>query len=134
MSGMKQVIPCLPQVVGLTAGGIKTIVGLVVIVGWHLHRIKLIQVPLGFSILCYDTAMVCFLSGLTLLTLANRIDQLLQDDRISCRYFSSTVLPYGLEPLIQYFFIQINRPLPGHLIPSTAQVLMSVGFPLEVIT
>lgn len=115
MSGMKQAIPCATQVVGLTAGGIKAIVGLLVIVEGNLHRSRLdllptlsrlplspphrgaeillsrllggtlggtsridarsllIGIPLGFPPLCYGTAAADLLDGLTLLTLANRV-------------------------------------------------------------
>lgn len=45
MSGMTPAIPCATQVVGVTAGGIKAIVGLLGIVEGNLHRSRLDLLP-----------------------------------------------------------------------------------------
>ncbi|NJM66021.1 MAG: EAL domain-containing protein [Acaryochloris sp. RU_4_1] len=86
-----------PRLMALTGAGFSLLVGLVVILAWHLHLIDLIQIPPDSPPIRYNTALALLLSGLALTAL-------LKNRRHWAMIPSGLVVLIGAGTWVQYLF------------------------------
>lgn len=121
----------------LFCGVIPLFLGTVVLFGWHVHSIALIQVNPAFAPMQYNTALCFLLSGLGLMLLA-------MQRHILSRTLGFMVFSVGSATLAQYVFdidLNIDEFLmdhsvttktshPGRMAPNTALCFTITGLAL----
>lgn len=125
----------------LTLSMLVAMLGLLVIVGWHLHSTLLIQVYPDFLPMQYNTALGFIFSGLAIIAL--------QSSRIRlAQIFSVTVLLIGgltlwqivtglnlhIDQLFMQHYVVVKTDTPGRMAPNTALCFLLSGFTVLVFT
>ena len=118
----------------ILSGGSVAILGILVILGWHIQNVKLIQVFPNFVPMQYNTAIGFLLCGIGLIL---RVYNLLRLSVIC----GATVVTLGLLTLVQYIFnlnigidqlfvnhyITVETSHPGRMAPNTALCFVLSG-------
>ncbi len=118
----------------ILSGGSVAILGILVILGWHIQSVKLIQVLPNFVPMQYNTAIGFLLCGIGLIL---RVYNLLRLSVIC----GATVVTLGLLTLVQYIFnlnigidqlfvnhyITVETSHPGRMAPNTALCFVLSG-------
>jgi PAS domain S-box-containing protein len=118
----------------ILSGGSVAILGILVILGWHIQNMKLIQVFPHFVPMQYNTAIGFLLCGIGLIL---RVYNLLRLSVIC----GATVVTLGLLTLVQYIFnlnigidqlfvnhyITVETSHPGRMAPNTALCFVLSG-------
>ncbi len=112
---------------GIIVGGFTALLGLIVLVGWHAHVPRLIQVFPGFVAMQYNTALCFLLSGISLLLIQNK---LIKGGNIAMLVVGLigflTLLEYllniniGIDEMFMNHYITIETSTPGRMAPNTA--------------
>ena len=116
-------------------GALSILVGAVVLMGWHTHNIKLIQINEAFAPMQYNTALGFLLSGVALLLLVAGREW-------EAGVFGLAVLLIGGLTLIEYIggvdlyldqlfmkhYVSVKTSHPGRMAPNTAFCFSLIGF------
>lgn len=129
----KGLIPALLKRLPLASGVFSSLLGLVVIAGWHTHNITLLKLFPSFEAMRYNTAVGFFFSGIGLISASLGLKR-------HARLCASIVAALGLLTLCEYIFgvnIGIDQLLfkdtvsgsfPGRMAPSAALAFSFTGF------
>ncbi|MCP4711760.1 MAG: PAS domain S-box protein, partial [Planctomycetes bacterium] len=118
----------------ITAGGLSSALGLVVLVGWYTHSVALIQIHPTLVPMQYNTATGFLLSGLMLLALADsrpRTTIILALIVVAigsltlCQYIFN--VDFTIDQLFMTHYITVQTSHPGRMAASTALSFSLVG-------
>jgi PAS domain S-box-containing protein len=122
------------------AGTLSVLLGLVVVLGWHIRSSQLIQVRAGFTPMVYNTALCFVLSGSALIssTLAwRRVTQILA---LALLTLSASVgaqyvlgVDFGIDQLLMEPYLAVDTAYPGRLAPNTAVCFVLASISLAAI-
>ena len=115
------------RVAAAVAGGLTTLLGLVVIVGWQTNNVTLVQVLPTFVPMQYNTALGFVMCGLGLLLIVfDRNRFAVPVGAIAALIGSATLLQYifglnfGIDQLFHDHDITVKTSHPGRMAPNTA--------------
>jgi PAS domain S-box-containing protein len=123
----------------IISGGISTLLGIIVIIGWYTHNQNLIQVNPSFVPMQYNTALGFLLGGIALVLLYFNKERL-------AAFVGLTVLLLGIITIFEYLFginlyldqlfmkhyITTKTSHPGRMSPTTAFCFSLTGISLII--
>ena len=124
--------------VAVTAGGLTTLLGVIVIIGWQTNNVTLVQVLPTFVPMQYNTALGFVLCGLGLLfTVFERPRFAVPVGVLAATIGIATLLQYifglnfGIDQLFHDHDITIKTSHPGRMAPNTAVCFTLVGLAIS---
>jgi methyl-accepting chemotaxis protein len=131
--------PTRPNLVGLAAGVLSAGLGLAVVVGWHTHSVRLLQLHPRFVAMVYNTALAFLLCGLAAAALA------LGRGRLAVPLGAAAALlgllnlaehlfdiDLGIDQFLVEHYVTVGTPSPGRMAPNTALSFALVGTALAL--
>ena len=129
----------LSRLVVASGGALSVLVGLIVMAGWRLHNLTLIQISPGFAPMQFNTALAFALSGGGLLLIvagwrrSAQIPGLLVNTigvLTLAQYSSDWSL--GLDELFVDSYLSVSAAHPGRMAPITASCFTLIGIALAI--
>ncbi len=131
----------LSSFIVITSGIISICIGILVILGWHLHISQIIQVKSSFAPMQYNTAFSFILLGLSLLLISASLPNL----SITCSVIVGiisffTLLEYilninlGIDEFLFKHYITIPTPYPGRMATNTAFCFLFISCGLTLVS
>jgi signal transduction histidine kinase/AmiR/NasT family two-component response regulator len=124
-------------IIGLVCGVATLALGLVVIVGWHIKNVTLVQVLPGFVPMQYNTALGFIFCGAGLTALSTRHRTVaITAGLIAVTIGGLTLVEYiagvnlGIDELFMKHDITVATSQPGRMAPNTAVCFVLVGLGL----
>ncbi len=121
------------------AGGISALLGVAVLVGWHVHSFALVQVLPAFVPMQYNTALGFLLSGVGFGLAAYRKSLAAAIiGGVTAALGALTLIEYlagvnlGIDELLMEHYVTVETSHPGRMAPNTAVCFVLAGLSLIV--
>jgi signal transduction histidine kinase/DNA-binding response OmpR family regulator/HPt (histidine-containing phosphotransfer) domain-containing protein len=119
----------------ILAGAFSMLLGAIVLAGWYLHNVTLIQINAAFVPMQYNTALGFLLSGMALLLLTLDWDRMAGIPGLAVLLIGGiTLIEYiggvnlGLDQLFMEHYVTVKTSHPGRMAPNTAFCFSLTGF------
>jgi hypothetical protein len=130
-----------PRLIVVMAGIIVAVLGLTVLVGWHIHNVTLVQLNAAFAPMHYNAALGFVLCGTGLLALTWRKPYFVAVCSAGIGVIGFlTLLEYllsvnmGIDQLLVKSSISVQTSHPGRMAPNTALCFTLTGTALGVMS